>query len=252
MDEEELRRITRAELGPPKAVKPPQASLLFRIIALFTHNQLGYLSRDGCHSRTAVRTFVFLEGLTALAIISIIAYLVQLPILFPPLGPSAFILFRTPLSRPACPRSVFLSHIMAMVVGLAMLYLFALVFPDAGLRSDNELSWPRIFALSLSMGLTSLGMISLNCSHPPAAATALIAAMGFFGTWIQITALPLALIFLLLQAQFFNRVLGGLPVPLWSFNAEVANSYPDLAGLGDREVPYWEKVTEKIYEHRKH
>ncbi len=140
---------------------------------------------------------------------------------------------------------------MALGIGLGMFYLFAALFPDAGLLSGTELSWPRIFALSLAMGLTSLGMIYFNCAHPPAAATTLIAAMGFFDSIIQIAALPVAVLLLLLQAQFFNRVLGGLPVPLWSFNAKVANQYPDLAGLGDREAPYWEKVNEQIHERRR-
>lgn len=250
MDRNELERIAKAQVDSAKAAKSPQGSLLYRLVALFTHMQLGYLSRDSRHSRTAVRVFVFLEALTALAIIAIIAYLVQLPLLFPPLGPSAFILFRTPMSRPASPRSVLLAHTMALLIGLVTLHLFALLFPDAGLHADSELSWPRIFVLSLAMGLTSLGMIQFNCAHPPAAATTLIAAMGFFDSWVQIAALPVAVILLLLQAQLFNRVLGGLPVPLWSFKAEVANRYPDLAGLGDREVPYWEKVTDQVYERR--
>jgi len=251
MDRDELRRIAKTQIDSEKRAKNPQASLLYRIIARITHMQLGYLSRDNRHSRTAVRVFVFLEALTSLAIIATIAYLVQLPLLFPPLGPSAFILFRTPMSRPASPRSVLLAHIMALLIGLLILHMFSLLFPDAGLHSGSELSWPRILVLSLAMGLTSLGMIQFNCAHPPAAATTIIAAMGIFDSWVQIAALPVAVILLLLQAQLFNRVLGGLPVPLWSFKSEVANRYPDLAGLGDREVPYWEKVTDQVYERRR-
>jgi len=80
MDRDEIRRIAKAQIDSEKRAKNPQASLLYRIIARFTHMQLGYLSRDNRHSRTAVRVFVFLEALTSLAIIATIAYLVQLPL----------------------------------------------------------------------------------------------------------------------------------------------------------------------------
>jgi len=229
----------------------PQYGLLFRVIAFFTHLQLGYLLRDGRHSLSAVRIFVFLEGVSALAIIAAAAYLARLPLLFPPLAPSAFILFRTPLSRPASPRVVFLAHCLGMLVGLLMLHLFSLLFPEANLQGDDALNWPRIFALALAMGLTSLAMILFDCAHPPATATALVAAMGYFDGLLQIAALPVAVLLLLAQALVFNRLLGGLPFPLWSFDPKVARQYPDLAGLGDQQTPYWDKVTEEVFERRK-
>ncbi|MET0084527.1 MAG: HPP family protein [Sedimenticola sp.] len=230
---------------------PPQASGLYRLVAFFTQMQLGYLLKDSRHSKTAVRIFVFLEGLSALAIISTAAFLAKLPLLFPPLGPSAFILFRTPLSRAAAPRAVFLAHNMAMVIGIAMLHLFALLYPEADLHGSDALNWPRIFALSLAMGLTSLGMILFNCAHPPAAATTLIAAMGYFDGPLQIAALPVAVALLLLQAYIFNRLLGGLPFPAWQFDRKAARQYPDLAGLGDQKVSYWEEIAGQVFERRK-
>ncbi|PUD99031.1 MAG: hypothetical protein C3L25_10400 [Candidatus Sedimenticola endophacoides] len=124
-------------------------------------------------------------------------------------------LFRTPLARAAAPRAVLYAHLLGMLVGIAMLHLFALLFPEAELHRGEALNWPRICALSLAMGLTSLGMIVFDCAHPPAAATALIAAMGYFDSWLPVVALPLAIALLLVQAYFFNRVLGGLPFPRW-------------------------------------
>ncbi len=251
MDNNKLQRVVDTQACLRKDAKIPQSSLLYRLIAIFTKIQLGYLTRDSQHSRTAIRVFVFLEALTSLAIIAITAYLVQLPLIFPPLGPSAFILFRTPMSRTASPRSVFLGHSIALLIGLLLLHLFAFLFPDTNMYAGDTLGWPKIFALSLAMGLTSLAMIQFNCAHPPAAATTLIAAMGYIQGWLQIVAIPAAVILLLLQAQLFNRVLGGLPVTFWHFNAETSNRYPDLAGLGDREIPYWEKITEKIHDRRR-
>ena len=246
--------MSRPRQGSPDGVRTaqvaPQSGLLFRVVAFFAHLRLGYLLRDGRHSRSAVRIFVFIEGLSALAIIASAAYLAKLPLLFPPLAPSAFILFRTPLSRPASPRAVLLSHSLAMLLGLAMLHLFSLLFPEANLHGDDALNWPRIFALALAMGLTSLAMILLDCAHPPATATALVAAMGYFDGLLQVAALPLAVLLLLAQALVFNRLLGGLPFPLWSFDPKAARQYPDLAGLGDQQTPFWDRVAETVFERR--
>jgi CBS-domain-containing membrane protein len=228
----------------------PQYGVLFRVVAFFTHLQLGYLLRNGRHSRIAVRTFVFMEGLSALGIIAVAAYLAELPLLFPPLAPSAFILFRTPLSRAASPRAVFLSHSLGLALGLLVLHFFSLLFPEANLHGDDALNWPRIFALALTMGLVSLAMILLDCAHPPAAATALVAAMGYFDSLPQIAALPVAVLLLLAQALVFNRLLGGLPFPLWKFDPGAAKQYPDLAGLGDQQTPFWDRVTEEVFERR--
>lgn len=131
-----------------------------------------------------------------------------------------------------------------------MLHLFALLFPEAELHRGEALNWPRICALSLAMGLTSLGMIVFDCAHPPAAATALIAAMGYFDSWLPVVALPLAIALLLVQAYFFNRVLGGLPFPRWRFDLKAARAFPDLAGLGDREQSHWAQITGRVFERR--
>jgi hypothetical protein len=76
----------------------PQQSILFRLVAFFSRKQLWYLIRKEGQSRLLISIFVFVAGATALAIISILAYITELPLLFPQLGPSAYILFYTPMS----------------------------------------------------------------------------------------------------------------------------------------------------------
>ncbi|MEJ1296721.1 MAG: HPP family protein [Candidatus Sedimenticola sp. (ex Thyasira tokunagai)] len=229
----------------------PQRSRLFRFVSFITHIQLGYLLRDGRHPKMAVRLFVFIEAVSALAIISTTAYLIDLPLLFPPLGPSAFILFFTPLARTAAPRSVLLAHSMGLFVGLAMVGLFSLLFPDAALSPGDSLNWARIATLSLAMGVASLGMILFHCEHPPAAATTLIAAMGFIDSHTQVFGYLVAVLLLILQAIIFNRMMGGLPFPLWNFSPEAARQYPDLAGLSDREITSRDKIQERIFRRQK-
>ncbi len=229
----------------------PQRSLLFRLISSITHLQLGYLLQDGKHSKGIVRLFVFIEAVSALAIISTTAYLIDLPLLFPPLGPSAFILFFTPLARTAAPRSVLLSHSMGLFIGLVMVGLFSLLFPDVPLAPGDSLNWVRIAVLSLAMGLVSLGMIFFRLAHPPAAATTLIAAMGFIDSYTQVLGYLVAVLLLIFQALLFNRMIGGLPFPLWNFSPEAAHQYPDLAGLSDREITRQDKMQERIFQRKR-
>ena len=83
---------------------PPQETALFRAVAFLTHIQLGYLLRGVRNPQFVVLLFVTTSGVTALGTITLAAFLTNLPLLFPPLGPSAFILFRTPMSPQAAPR----------------------------------------------------------------------------------------------------------------------------------------------------
>ena len=84
----------------------PQGSLLFRTIAFFSRLQLRYLLQNVGNPHMLVVIFVFVAGASALGIITVAAYLTRLPLLFPPLGPSAYILFHTPMSVTASPRNV--------------------------------------------------------------------------------------------------------------------------------------------------
>ena len=72
----------------------PQNTLFYRVVAFFSRLRLGYLVRSVSNPRFLVAAFVLIAGTTALGIISTVAYLTNLPLIFPPLGPSAFILFR--------------------------------------------------------------------------------------------------------------------------------------------------------------
>ncbi|MCK4305878.1 MAG: HPP family protein [Candidatus Eisenbacteria sp.] len=228
----------------------PQQSLLFRLVAFLAHLQMDYLLRCTSHRRGVAMAFVFLEGAVALGIISTAAYLTRFPLLFPPLGPSAFILFRTPMSPRACPRTVILAHTLAVASGWLSVQLFSLIFPEAGLLDDPSLNWPRIAALSLSMGLSSASMIALGCSHPPAAASALIVSMGYMSNMLQIVGLLLAVVLLVAHAFVFNRLLGGLPYPLWRSDPKSLQRFGALAGVSDQRSTYWGELATRIFDRR--
>ena len=68
--------------------------------------------------RSVVSRVAAINGGLAILIISLFAWLTDLPLLFPVLGPSAFILFSKPFSADAAPRSVVGGHFIAMATAL--------------------------------------------------------------------------------------------------------------------------------------
>lgn len=228
----------------------PQGSLLFRTVAFFSRLQLRYLLQNVGNPHLLVIIFVFVAGASSLGIITVAAYLTRLPLLFPPLGPSAYILFHTPMSVTASPRNVVLSHIMAVATGLLWLRLAVWLFPEATLNDPSVLNWYRVAVIALSMGLIGVLMVSLKCTHPPAAASAMIAAMGYLTDFVHILGLIAAVVLLVMDAFFFNRVLGGLPYPVWRADPKISRSYGVLAGIPDTEATFWQQMAVKIFQRR--
>jgi CBS-domain-containing membrane protein len=67
--------------------------------------------------RVVVAVVASVNAVFAILTISLIAWLIDLPLLFPALGPTAFILFARPFSPAAAPRAVVLGHLSAIAVG---------------------------------------------------------------------------------------------------------------------------------------
>ncbi len=76
-------------------------------------------------------------------------------------------------------------------------------------------TWPRVIAAALSLGLTSGLMVLLKSPHPPAGATTLIISLGILTQPWQLLLLMVAVVLLTLQALVINR-LAGIPYPLWA------------------------------------
>jgi len=226
----------------------PQGTRLFRLVSFFSRLQLRYLLPRLRHPDRAVRLFVFVEGSLALAVLSAAAYLTQFPLLFPPLGPSAFILFRTPMSASAAPRTIVLAHFSGLVAGLVALFLGRFFFPGQVTADPGVVTAASIAILSLAMGMSSLAMIWLESNHPPATATALIVAMGYLHSAVHVFGFLIAVVFLITLAFLFNRILGGLPYPFWSHDAEVAARYGTLAGIPNQRQGYWQQLSSRVFQ----
>jgi len=226
----------------------PQGTWLFRLVSFFSRLQLRYLLPRLQHPERLVRLFVFVEGSLALAVLSAAAYVTQFPLLFPPLGPSAFILFRMPMSAAAAPRTIVLAHLSGLVAGLVALYLGQTLFPGQVSLDPGVVTAASIAILSLAMGLSSLAMIWLQCNHPPATATALIVAMGHLNSVLHVFGFLVAVILLITLAFLFNRILGGLPYPFWRHDPEVAARYGTLAGIPDQRQNYWQQLSARMFQ----
>ncbi len=228
------------------SVSGPQHSLSYRMVAFWARLQVRYLLTLTRHQHLVSMLFVLASGATAIGIITFMAWLTDLPLLFPPLGPSAFILFYTPLAESACPRNVTLAHGLAVCCGLAAFHGSAAIFGVA--ETAATFSWHSVAAMVAAMASVSLAMVALHCVHPPAAATSLIAAMGYVENSIQGIGIMAAVLLLVAAAIVFNRYIGGLPYPYWSFDPQVLRSYSHLAGLPHTSRSRWQQMVQAIFQ----
>ncbi|NNG01295.1 MAG: HPP family protein [Desulfobacteraceae bacterium] len=233
-----------------KPVRGPQQTFFYRLVAFFSKFQLSYLYRRHRHRDLITILYLFFSGMVALGTITLMAFLTNLMLLFPPLGPSAFILFYTPLSEAASPRNLILSHTVALLSGLGALTLSQTLFPAFIETAPTAMNWPHLLAIVLAMGTVSLGMVLIRCVHPPAAATALIAAMGYLDSLIQIGGVLLAVLLLAMEACLFNRLLGGLPYPVWRFDPKIEKTFRSLAGHPAFTETRWQKLAQKTFHRR--
>lgn len=116
-------------------------------------------------------------------VVGLIGLAAHQPWLFPSLGPTAFLL----VENPQLPSARYYNTIVGHLVGLAAGFL-AVALLGAGdappVLSSNELSPVRVWAAVLAVVLNMLGVLLLKASHPPSAATTLLAALGSFKiTW---------------------------------------------------------------------
>ncbi|MFZ1309513.1 MAG: HPP family protein, partial [Candidatus Microthrix parvicella] len=79
----------------------------------------------------------------------------------------------------------------------------------------TEVTWPRVGAAAVSLGLTSGFMVWLKVPHPPAGATTLIVSLGILKTPAQLTVLMIAVVLMVVQGMVINR-LAGIDYPTWA------------------------------------
>ena len=150
-------------------------------------------------------------GLTILTI-GFLAWLTDLPLVFPALGPSTFILFSTPMTPGAAPRSVIGGHLICLAIGCGVWHLMS--YLSGSPVSIEAGGWPVFCGASLTLGGCCLMLVLLSCPHPPSCASGLVVVLGGVTAWGDLLLMALVVVWLAMQAVGMNR-LAGLPVPLW-------------------------------------
>lgn len=228
----------------------PQGTLLYRVIAFFSHIQLDYLVKSVRNPQIILAFFALIAGSVTLATITAAAFVTNLPLLFPPLAASAFILYYVPMAGIASPRNVLGGHLLSLVAGLLARWSVPFLLGAHPEVDPLSMSWSQVAAVTMAMGLSSLAMVALRCAHPPAAATATIAAIGFFTTPIQLIGFLTALLLLVVEALVINRVLGGIPYPIWRSKPATALRYGALAGIPEAGSSPWQRLSGELVRRR--
>lgn len=171
--------------------------------------------------RLMLGLFAFVNGLISIAIMSAAAVFTGQPLIFPSLGPTAFLLFYSPRAPVASPRNAIIGHLIGVFAGYFSLVIFGLT--EHGPAFAEGVSWARVGAAALSLGLTSGFMVWLLAPHPPAGATTLIISLGIMPKPSQQAFLMLAVVVLVIQGLVINR-LAGIDYPLWRPNNSKGDS----------------------------
>jgi CBS-domain-containing membrane protein len=152
------------------------------------------------------------NGTVSIGLMALAARLSHQPLVFPSLGPTAFLLFYRPYAEASCPRNALIGHLIGALAGLGSLAAFGLLDQGPAL---THLGAARIGAAATSLGLTAGAMIWVGTPHPPAGATTLIVSLGLLTQPQKLVILMIAVVLLTVQAFVINR-LAGIPYPLWS------------------------------------
>ena len=156
--------------------------------------------------------YVFVNGFVTIAVLALLALVSRNPFVFPSLGPTAYLLFFSPLAKASSPRNTILGHSVGLIFGYGAFVLTGAGAIPFGVHPG--IFWPRILAAALSLSVTGAVMVLLGVSHPPAGATTLIVSLGIISKPSELVVIEVAVVLLVTQALLINR-LAGLPYPLW-------------------------------------
>jgi CBS domain-containing membrane protein len=176
-------------------------------------------------TRLVWAAFLLVNAFLTIGLLASVAMISGTPLVFPSLGPTAFLLFHNPMQPAASPRNTLCGHALGIFCGYASLWLMGLTHDPPTIVEGVHVE--RVFCAALSLASTGALMVLLNVWHPPAGATTLIIALGIITRPYHLLIVEAAVAILVLQALVINR-LAGLHYPVW---AGVAGS-----GKGDPVV----------------
>ncbi len=205
-------------MGNPDSFRPEHAGT-DHVLSLLRRARLDWLLRH-FPPRLVRSVYVFINGFVTIAVLALLALVSRNPFVFPSLGPTAYLLFFSPLAKASSPRNTILGHAVGLICGYA-----AFLVTGAGALpygAHAAVYWPRILAAALSLSATGAFMVLLEISHPPAGATTLIVSLGIISKPGELVIIEVAVFLLVAQALLINR-LAGLPYPFWNAAATESN-----------------------------
>lgn len=154
----------------------------------------------------------FFTSLLSAGLMASLAMVTKMPFIFPSLGATVFLLFYRSDASAASPRNTLCGHGIGVVAGLIALALTGLLHNESAFVEG--MTWSRVIATSLSLGLTTAVMTGLRLPHPPAGATTLIVSLGLLSTPVEVATLCGAIALTILVATATHRIFK-TPYPLW-------------------------------------
>jgi CBS domain-containing membrane protein len=156
--------------------------------------------------------YVFVSGFVTIGLLALLGEITGSPFVFPSLGPTAYLLFFTPLHKASSPRNAVLGHAIGLLCGYSAFWVTGM--HAFGEPAMHGIYWPQVFAAALALATTGMLMVAFSVSHPPAGATTLIVALGILAKPWYLVVIEIAVVLLTLLAWVLNH-LAGLDYPLW-------------------------------------
>ena len=198
--------------SPRLPVSAPERGGADHVLSLLRRLRLNWLLQH--FPPRIVRTFyVFVNSFLTIGLLALLAFVTKNPFVFPSLGPTAYLLFFSPLAKASSPRNTILGHAIGLACGFGAFAITGAGVIPFGVHPG--IFWPRILAAALSLSATGAFMVLFEVNHPPAGATTLIVSLGIISKPRELVVIEVAVFLLAAQALGINR-LAGLAYPFWN------------------------------------
>jgi hypothetical protein len=140
------------------------------------------------------------------AIVGLLAVLAgQQPWLVPSLGPTAYIVAENPGHPTARLYNTIVGHLVGLGAGFLAVFLLN-AWQDPAVLTDHKLVAARALAAFIAIALTIGIAPVLRASHPPAAATTLLVALGALKTWQDALMVMIGVVLIALAGEVVRQV----------------------------------------------
>lgn len=156
--------------------------------------------------------FVFVACSLAIGVCGVAGYFLAQPLIFPSLGPTAYLFFESPRSARSSPRNAVIGHFVAIGAGLFSLSLFGVL--DNPSILDEGVTLARVGAATFSVATAGAALMLFDASHPPAGATVLIVSLGLLTSISQILSLAAGVLLVTAAGWAINHAFG-TRAPMW-------------------------------------